>query len=164
MLNKILILESWIFKYKNTFFKTLLHFFSLSPSMYVNVYRSVIYIYTHITRTHTYNIHTDGDPQKVVEQSEISKSGGNIIELPSSKHFSNLFYLSIDRSIYIYICIKIHTMHIHRYDWICSIHPCSLSLIHHLPTQFTMCWEGWLRFLRRETKLNASCKVKSISI
>ena len=41
----------------------------------------------------------------MVEQSEISKSGGNIIELPSSKHFSNLFYLSIDRSIYLYIYV-----------------------------------------------------------
>ena len=69
---------------------------------------SYIYIYTHITRTHTYNIHTDGDPQKVVEQSEISKSGGNIIELPSSKHFSNLFYLSIYRSIYLSIYIYVY--------------------------------------------------------
>ena len=76
--------------------------------MYMYTDPSLIYIYTHITRTHTYNIHTDGDPQKVVEQSEISKSGGNIIELPSSKHFSNLFYLSTYLSIYLSVYLYIY--------------------------------------------------------
>ena len=100
----------WRVGFLNTrthFLKLYSIFFSLSPSMYVNVYRSVIYIYIHILHVRTHIIYTQmAIPKKWLN----SRKSLNLGETSSNCHPLSTFlifsiYLSIDLSIYISIYV-----------------------------------------------------------